>query len=223
MYAVAALLPLSLRHHWFTFWVAAVLLLLAVAWRWPFQPVGEPAAAGGRSRGKGAETGTTGEAPDLGTAAAWEGPQQAAAWAGPQEAAAWAGHQQAAESAAWSAVAGLGFEQAPEESCTGDEAPSDSDPAHRLASLLDRAFSAKNMGAWSAAAELFVQALELEPPPDVAYYLIADAYRLWCREGAENYACNRLARYWQAYRDHFDESMRQSLAARLTGGGEQDW
>ncbi|MGC7872420.1 hypothetical protein ACPUYX_12935 [Desulfosporosinus sp. SYSU MS00001] len=72
-----------------------------------------------------------------------------------------------------------------------------------LDELLDLGFNEKFAGNFAQAAVYFLQALSLEPKPDLAFYLILDCYWLWKNIGESDYAISRIMGYAQKYRPQF--------------------
>ncbi|WP_170932580.1 hypothetical protein [Desulfosporosinus sp. FKB] len=72
-----------------------------------------------------------------------------------------------------------------------------------LDELLDLGFNEKFAGNFAQAAVCFLQALSLEPKPDIAFYLILDCYWLWKNIGESDYAISRIMGYAQKYRPQF--------------------
>lgn len=77
--------------------------------------------------------------------------------------------------------------------------------------LIDSGFAAKSRGSFHEAAELFVQALDLRPAPDLAYYLIIDAYDMCVAAGDPNRIIRRLNQYCLEYKDTLPSGMKENF------------
>ncbi len=76
-----------------------------------------------------------------------------------------------------------------------------------LDELLNLGFNEKFAGNFAQAAVYFLQALCLEPKPDIAFYLILDCYWLWKNIGESYYAISRIMGYAQKYRPQFSSDL----------------
>ncbi|MDR3287908.1 MAG: prominin family protein [Peptococcaceae bacterium] len=100
-------------------------------------------------------------------------------------------------------------EEQPEEPVA--EAEGEEQPEESLDELINRGFAAKSSGRLEEAAALFAEALELKPTPDIAYYLIIDAYQMGTT-GLENAdLVRRLSRHCAAYKDILPPDMKEGF------------
>ncbi|KLU67955.1 hypothetical protein DEAC_c03630 [Desulfosporosinus acididurans] len=99
-----------------------------------------------------------------------------------------------------------------EKSVMGEEIPKEANLDEHLDQLtldelLNLGFNEKFAGNFAQAAVYFLQALCLEPKPDIAFYLILDCYWLWKNIGESYYAISRIMGYAQKYRPQFSSDL----------------
>ncbi|MDR3269970.1 MAG: hypothetical protein LBT32_00435 [Peptococcaceae bacterium] len=83
----------------------------------------------------------------------------------------------------------------------------DDEEAADLPTLLDQGFAAKMDGRMAEAAKLFVQALKLRPAPDIAYYLLTEAYALGWEMSKDSLTKYCVEYYITLYREQLPADM----------------
>jgi Ca2+/Na+ antiporter len=74
--------------------------------------------------------------------------------------------------------------------------------------LIDMAFKAKSYGLLDESIKLFVQALDLNPPPDMAFYLIMDAYSMIDFSKDKTTITQRLIEHCRRYKNDMPSEMK---------------
>jgi len=85
-----------------------------------------------------------------------------------------------------------------------------------LDGLIDMAFEAKSYGLFDESIKLFVQALDLKPPPDIAFYLIIDTYSMLDASTDKTSITQRLRKHCMQYKKDMPSEMKDIFEKWLT-------
>lgn len=97
-----------------------------------------------------------------------------------------------------------------------EENPNPVDESVSIEDLIELGFQEKNLSNSELAAHYFSRALDREPAPDLALYLIMDCYWLWNDLGERDHTLTQIQAYISKYLPQFNPTQRHQFDAWMT-------